>query len=57
MQFGRTFLRDDSLPNRDPEDLPDGYWLGLRYKYDYIVGDYFVTENCFNTHFLTQKIL
>lgn len=32
MQFGRTFLRDDSLPNRNPNDLPKGLWIGLKYK-------------------------
>lgn len=32
MQFGRTFLRDDALPNREPDDLPNGFWIGLKYK-------------------------
>ena len=32
MQFGRSFLRDDALPNRDPDDLPDGFWIGLQYS-------------------------
>lgn len=32
MQFGRTFLRDDALPNRDPGDLPNGFWIGLNYR-------------------------
>ena len=31
MELGRVFLRDDKLPNRDPQDIPDGYWLGLEY--------------------------
>ena len=32
MQFGRSFLRDDALPNRDPDDLPSGFWIGLQYS-------------------------
>ena len=34
LQFGRTFLRDDQLPNRAPEDIPTGYWMGLQYGSD-----------------------
>jgi hypothetical protein len=32
MYFGRTFLRDELLQNRDPDDLEDGFWLGLSYS-------------------------
>ena len=28
--FLETFLYDDSLPNGNPDDLPNGYWIGLK---------------------------
>lgn len=31
LEFGRVFLRDDQLPNRRPDDIPEGYWMGLHY--------------------------
>ena len=35
MEFAKSFLRDDALPNRDPDDLPNGFWIGLEYRYIY----------------------
>jgi len=34
LEFGKTFLRDDQVPNRDPDNLPDRYWMGLQYGSD-----------------------
>ena len=34
LELGKVFLRDDQLPNRDPDDIPDGYWMGLEYGSD-----------------------
>ena len=31
MLFGRTFLRDDVVPNRDPDEFTKGFWIGLQY--------------------------
>ena len=34
LELGRVFLRDDQLVNRDPTDIPNGYWIGLEYGSD-----------------------
>jgi len=30
VEFGKSFFRDDQLPNRKPTDLPEGIWIGLK---------------------------
>ena len=34
LEFGKTFLRDDQVPNLDPDNLPYGYWMGLEHGYE-----------------------